>query len=144
MCAGMMRRLARVGARRSPGIWISRRQTSGAPRPQQSAEAAEKDKTEIYAKVVIVLIIALTAKDIANQAGQRAENIARMSKSGSAEEKEALEKTEKMAHAAALGSANGASDALKNRWWLLWPWELLWGPSSTSSGSGSGSAKSKA
>ena len=86
------------------------------------------------------------AEHIADRAGQTAVNIARMSRSGSAEEKEALEKTEKMAHAAALGSANGASDALKNRWWLLWPWELLWGPSSTSSGSGSGSgsAKSKA
>jgi len=36
---------------------------------------------------------------------------------GSAEEATSLMKTEKMAHAAALGSAHGASDALKARWW---------------------------
>jgi len=58
-----------------------------------------------------------TAKDIADKTGQTAKEIAMLSKAGSAEEAELLKKTEKVAHAAALGSANGASDALKTRWW---------------------------
>ena len=46
-----------------------------------------------------------------------AKDIAMLSKAGSAEEAESLKKTAKMARAAALGSAHGASDALKARWW---------------------------
>ena len=56
--------------------------------------------------VFCVLVIAQTVKDYAV-----------LSKAGSAEEAAALRKTEVMAHAAALGSANGASDALQSRWW---------------------------
>lgn len=63
------------------------------------------------------LIVMSGAKDIADKTGQTAKEIAMLSKAGSAEEAELLKKTEKMAHAAALGSANGASDALKTRWW---------------------------
>ena len=62
------------------------------------------------------------AKEIADKAGERAKEIALLSKPGSAEEAATLKKTEKLAHAAALGSANGATDALKSRWWILWPW----------------------
>ena len=47
-----------------------------------------------------------------------AKDIVTLSKAGSAEEAESLKKAEKMARAAALGSAHGASDALKTRWWL--------------------------
>ena len=39
--------------------------------------------------------------------------MALLSKAGSSEEAATLKKTEKMAHAAALGLANGATDALK-------------------------------
>ena len=46
-----------------------------------------------------------------------AKDIAMLSKAGSAEKDASLMKAEKMAHAAALGSAHGASDALKTRWW---------------------------
>ena len=63
-----------------------------------------------------------TAVEVADKAAQSAEKIALLSKAGSAEEAATLKKTEKMAHAAALGSANGATDALKSRWWVLWPW----------------------
>jgi hypothetical protein len=62
-------------------------------------------------------IVMSGAKDIAHETGQTAKEIAMLSKAGSAEEAELLKKNEKMAHAAALGSANGASDALKTRWW---------------------------
>ena len=48
---------------------------------------------------------------------QAVKDYAVLSKAGSAEETAALRKTEVMAHAAALGSANGASDALQSRWW---------------------------
>jgi hypothetical protein len=48
---------------------------------------------------------------------QTVKEYAVLSKAGSAEEAAALKKTEVMAHVAALGSANGASDALKSRWW---------------------------
>lgn len=63
------------------------------------------------------LIVMIGAERIAHETGQTAKEIAMLSKAGSAEEAELLKKTEKMAHAAALGSANGASDALKTRWW---------------------------
>ena len=46
-----------------------------------------------------------------------AKDIVTLSKAGSVEEAESLKKAEKMARAAALGSAHGASDALKARWW---------------------------
>ena len=46
-----------------------------------------------------------------------AKDIVTLSKAGSVEEAESLNKEEKMARAAALGSAHGASDALKARWW---------------------------
>ena len=62
------------------------------------------------------------AEKIADKAAESAEKIALLSKAGSAEEAATLKKTEKMAHAAALGSANGATDTLKSRWWILWPW----------------------
>jgi len=69
-----------------------------------------------------------TAKEIADKTGQTAERIALLSKAGSAEEAELLKKTEKVAHAVALGSANGASDALKTRWWpSLSLLSFLWG-----------------
>ena len=62
------------------------------------------------------------AMEISDKAVQGAEKIALLSMAGSSEEAATLKKTEKMAHAAALGSANGATDALKSRWWILWPW----------------------
>jgi len=65
-------------------------------------------------------------------------DIATISKLGSAEEQETLKKTEKIAHAAALGSANGASEALKNSWWFLWPFWM-----SSSTGSWNSAEKSK-
>jgi hypothetical protein len=46
-----------------------------------------------------------------------AKDIAMLSKAGSAEEAASLKKAEKMARAAALGSAHGASDTFKARWW---------------------------
>jgi len=64
-----------------------------------------------------VLVVMNGAERIAEKTGQTAKDIALLSKAGSAEEAELLKKTEKVAHAAALGSANGASDALKTRWW---------------------------
>jgi hypothetical protein len=69
-----------------------------------------------------------TAEKIAYIKLETAEKIAyitlksAVSIAGSTEEAATLKKTEKMAHAAALGSANGATDALKSRWWVLWPW----------------------
>ena len=105
---------------------------------QQSASASEaviKVCVISAAGLASVLVIAQTAERIADKTGQTAEKIATISKFGSAEEQETLKKTEKMAHAAALGSANGASDALKNRWWFLWPF--------SSSSSSSNSAKRK-
>ena len=62
------------------------------------------------------------AKEIADKAAESAKEIALLSKAGSAEEAATPKNTEKMAHAAALGSANGATDALKSTWWVLWPW----------------------
>ena len=65
-------------------------------------------------KVIAVMVTVLgTALIVMNGA----KDIAMLSKAGSAEEAASLMKTEKMAHAAALGSAHGASDALKARWW---------------------------
>ena len=62
------------------------------------------------------------AMEISEKAVQGAEKIALLSKAGSSEEAAMLKMTEKMAHAAALGSANGATDALKSEWWILWSW----------------------
>ena len=57
-----------------------------------------------------------------------------LSKSGSAEEAAALKKTEVMAHAAARGTTNGASDALQSRWWL---WGVVKKEGSAGNASGS-------
>ena len=107
-----------------------------APQPNPNSDTWIK-VGGLVASTAIVMFgavkIADKAADIAESAGQRAEKIADkaaesakeialLSKAGSAEEAAALKKTEKMAHAAALGSANGATDALKSRWWILWPW----------------------
>ena len=70
----------------------------------------------------IAVIKLETAGEIVDKVGETAEKRVLLSKAGSTEEAATLKKTEKMAHAAALGSANGATDALKSRWWVLWPW----------------------
>ena len=80
----------------------------------------------VFGGLAAVIIIAQTVKEYAL-----------LSKAGSAEEAAALKKTEVMAHAAARGSANGASDALQSHWWS-------WGvvkKEEGSTGSASGSKK---
>jgi len=115
---------------------MARRQLSDA-HPQQDASKNVSDElkkvcVKTAGAVVIGLGSVLTLERIADKACQTAKDIAMISKSGSAEEQAVLDKTEKMVYAAAPGSANGASEALKNRWWLLWPWEFLWGRSDSS------------
>ena len=107
-----------------------------APQPNPNSDTWIKVGGLVTSTAIVMfgaVKIADKAADIAESAGQRAEKIADkaaesakeialLSKAGSTEEAAALKKTEKMAHAAALGSANGATDALKSRWWILWPW----------------------
>jgi hypothetical protein len=114
---------------------MARRQLSDAHPQQDASKNVSDELKKVCVKTAGAVVFVLTLERIADKAGQTAKDIAMISKSGSAEEQAVLDKTEKMAHAAALGSANGASEALKNRWWLLWPWEFLWGRSSSSSNS---------
>ena len=155
VCAGMFRlgNLARRTRLRG-SLAMARRQLSDA-HPQQDASKNELKKVCVITAGAVLLglgsvhTLAQTAKDIAKTTGQTAEriadktgqtakDIAMISKSGSAEEQAVLDKTEKMAHAAALGSANGASEALKNSWWFLWPFWM-----SSSTGSWNSAEKSK-
>jgi len=87
-----------------------------------SSSADNDTLVKASALVIATSIVMLGAVKIVDTVAQSAKEIALLSKAGSAEEAATLKKTEKMAHAAALGSANGATDALKSRWWVLWPW----------------------
>jgi len=89
-----------------------------APQPNPNSDTWIK----VGGLVTSTAIVMFGAVKIADKVAESAKEIALLSKAGSAEEAATLKKTEKMAHAAALGSANGATDALKSRWWILWPW----------------------
>ena len=112
----------------SPSVPLSSQQettTAGATSESTKLKMAGIGGLTVLGTALVVMI---GAERIADKTGQTAERIALLSKAGSAEEAELLKKTEKVAHAVALGSANGASDALKTRWWpSLSLLSFLWG-----------------
>jgi len=79
----------------------------------ESAEEIALIKLESAEKIAFITLE--SAGEIVDKVGETSEKRVLLSKAGSAEEAATLKKTEKMAHAAALGSANGATDALKSR-----------------------------